>query len=87
MTVTRGCPGVISNSLLHAVVQDYFLIHCHTQVSRIIFKLTVARRCPGVFSNSLTHAVVQDYFLIHCHTRVSRSMIDTVDTVDMTYDE
>ena len=34
LTVARRCPGVFSNSLTHAVVQDYFLIHCHTRVSR-----------------------------------------------------
>ena len=34
MIVASGCPGVFSNSLSHAVVQDYFLIHCHTRVSR-----------------------------------------------------
>ena len=36
-TVTSGCPGVFSNSLLHAGVQEYFLIHCRTQLSRSIF--------------------------------------------------
>ena len=63
------------NFTLHAAVQDYFLIHCRTRVSRIIFKLTVARGGPGLFSIWLSHAE-------------SRSMIDTVDTVDTvdTYD-
>ena len=63
-------------------VQEYFLIHCRTQVSKCIFLFTVASGCPGVLSNSLSHAGVQDYFQIDCRTRGSRSMIDTVDTVD-----
>ena len=34
MTVASGCPGVFSIRLSHTGVQDYFLIDCHTQVSR-----------------------------------------------------
>ena len=86
-TVTRGCPGGFSNSLLHAVVQKYFQIDCRTRgprtifkidcrtrVSKSIFKLTVARRGPGLFSNWLSHAGVQEYFQIDCRTRLSRSI-------------
>ena len=36
---------------VQAVVQDYFLIHCRTRVSRIIFKLPVASGGQGLFSN------------------------------------
>ena len=34
---TNSTSGVFSNSLSQAGVQEYFLIHCHTQLSRTIF--------------------------------------------------
>ena len=75
MTVACGCPGVYSNWLSHAVVQEYFQIYCiirvsrsifkmtlALRVSRIIFKLTVTRGCPGVFSNWLSTLVSRSIF-------------------------
>ena len=55
------CPGVFSNTLSHAGVQEEFQIDCCIRVSRTIlidwcrqesrsiFKLTVTRGCPGVW--------------------------------------
>ena len=34
MTVALRCPGVFSNSLSHADVQEYFQIDCRTRGSR-----------------------------------------------------
>ena len=70
-----GKVTLVSNWLSHAGVQNYFLIHCRTRLSRSIFKLTVTRGCPGVFSNWLSHAGVQEYFQIACRTQVSRSIL------------
>ena len=42
---------VAIGGLLHAGVQEYFQIDCHTRLSRSIFKLTVARGGQEVFSN------------------------------------
>ena len=36
-TGTLSSPGAFSNWLSHAVVKEYFLIDCHTRVSRNIF--------------------------------------------------
>ena len=65
--------------LSHAVVQEYFVIHCRMQVSRNIFKLTVARGCPGVFSNSLSHAGVQEYFLCDYRMQGVQEYDDTME--------